>query len=179
MAIVLNDNRYIKVNISECYIDLYGMHVDYVEYKSKTQRDLEKDLLDRYNKFCEDISSYKVKLYTEVLSELGEKVNEAKSKEELLKLLTDEQKAKIDLAESVEKDFRNIIESTTKTKDATIENKKIVADLGYSKDFTDLYRYSGVEKSITTSYKTSGNIGYSSIYNELKNAFKKEGYKDC
>lgn len=183
MAIKLEDGRYVKLDISNCFIDINGTHVGYECYKSQEDRETLKVLDEKYNEFMINASQYSSKLVTDVLSELGDKVETAKSKDELFAMLSEEQLKNVELAGSIEEDLNAITayvrSGGVEELEPKLKNTKLLNSLGYMKSFADMNKHRGESVTIYSSAKSSGKIAYDTMYAELKKTVGKEGYKDC
>lgn len=180
MALKLNDGRYIKLNFDGCYIDSRGVHVSYFQYDEEGKRQKEIAQNEKLQTLLQNVSKYIDENLMKLESKFGKdpKVN---SQQELLSLMSDEDKEIYDEIHSLEADIHLIL-SASEVGDRSLEkelkNLNLLKKLGYSSQLLDRIQLGQVESQISGVF-TGQKFTYDSMYRELKKIFKKDRYKDC
>lgn len=181
MGLLLKDNKYIKLNMNNCYIDNKGVHISYYKYKSKDDRDTEESVNMLFSKLTKNYSDYSENLVRNTLSELGFDYTQLKSKEELFNKLSETQKSSIETMLNIENNITLLSEFLFTRNDELLSkftDIELFKELGYSEEI--LKPYSKPELCLDVSgFLTNQKFTYNSMYNELKKLFKKEGFTDC
>ncbi|MEG1565312.1 MAG: hypothetical protein RR342_01040 [Bacilli bacterium] len=182
MAVKLNDGRYLNVCLEGCYANSKGVFVNYSQYSDEKAREFEKDRINEFNKFVNDVDTEMIK-YREELEKYVTEHN-IKTVEEL-KDLPEEIQNKINIVETIQDDIVYIsnglynrigLENPTVK---NIKNYKLLKEFG----FKDTWFTNRIEipVSITrvSSVLNNQKFTYTDMYKELKKIVKKDGYTDC
>lgn len=182
MALKLNDGRYVKLNLNNCYANISGMYVSYEQYSTENQRIVEKQRIEEFKKFVDVVYAdiNKIRAYLE--NYLREHNIE---NEDQLKNLPQEILEKIKLIETVDYDLSLIQEEMYKIYGKEERTIKDLKNYNYLKSlgFNEIWIEDKMENPTNITSKSSAYLGQkftqSEMYNELKKVFKKDGYIDC
>lgn len=181
-----NSGAYIKLDLGSCYADVNGMHVSYTIYKSKEEREFEKQRKSEIERFSKSVNSFILKSRRSIEEKVNELVKSGvpETEEDFIKMLPKELIKEIELIDSIDNEFRVIMEFTEISDgqdvfSGKINNIKFFTEHGYNSEWLKIPIRLKNSSTVLSSFVTGKAINTVNMYKELKNVFKKEEYIDC
>ena len=157
MAILSSDGNYIKLDLTNTYIDSKGVHIASQVYLDKSQRQVEKEL---HNKFLDYSNNVKKAMNQLILSKDEEKISMLASDYNLSK-----QVLSVDISDK-DKYF------------AEFKNLKLIKELGFDEAWLDIKFQSPIGVNVISGPYLKQDFTHKSMYNELKKTLKGQKYED-
>ena len=178
MAIKVNEN-YIKINIDRCSIVNNDSLLSYTIYDNESDRLIEKEYLNKFNKFLSLINNYITTEKNNITIKLEKLKKETGSKSmiDVINNLDNDTKVKIDLLNSIYYSYEYVRIHTFVDGLYDIN----IPDIFYSYGFEDEWKTKILNKGtkVTKIIDKKVNINNNTMYSELKKLFENNGYEDC
>lgn len=178
MAIKVNEN-YIKINIDKCSMVNSDSLLSYTIYDNESDRLIEKEYLNKFNKFLNAVNNYMTTEKNNIITKLEKLKKETGSKSinEVINNLDNDMKVKIDLLNSIYYSYEYVRIHTFIDGLSDINIPDVFYDFGFEDEWKTKILNKGTK--VTKVLDKKVNINNNSMYRELKKLFENSGYEDC